>query len=335
MLRWLVRRLLVVAPLLLGIVLVTFVLIRTGDANPAVLIAGPEADAEQIRAVEEQLHLDEPILVQFGYYLRSLVTGDLGVSWVSNRPVTTEIAERLPATLELVVIGMFLSVVVGTAIGFVSALRHNKATDHVARVVTLGGISMPIFWVGLLLIFVFAFQLGWVPSPIGRLSLLDTPPEDVTGFLLVDSLLAGQFDIFKSALWHLVLPVCTIVVVAGSTIAKQARSSLLEVLGTDAIRYGRAQGLSNTRIRLMALQLGLPTIITFSALTFGFVLGGSALVETIFSWGGLGQAGIGAVTDVDFALVQGYVLTLAVVSVLVYLVADILVSLIDKRTVLR
>jgi ABC-type dipeptide/oligopeptide/nickel transport system permease component len=327
------RRLLVVVPLLCGIVLVTFLLVRLGDANPAVLIAGPEASEETIREIERDLRLDQPVIVQFGHYVKDLATGDLGTSWVSNRPVTTEIAERLPATLELVVLGMAMSLLVGIVIGFVSAMRRNRPTDHAVRVTTLAGISMPIFWIGLLLIFVFAFTLGWLPSPIGRLGLTELPPERITGFLLIDSMLQGEWATFQSALRRLILPVATITIVAGSTIAKQARSSLVEVLDSDQVRYARALGLSRIKVSLMALHMAMPTILTFTALTFGFVIGGSALVETIFSWGGIGQAGINAITDVDFALVQGYVLTLAIISVLVYLATDLVVAVLDPRAV--
>lgn len=332
---YIARRLIVVVPLLFGIVLVTFLLVRLGDGSPAVLIAGPEATEETIRDIERDLGLDQPVIVQFGLYLKDLATGDLGTSWVTNRPVTSEIAERLPATLELVVLGMAMSMIVGVLVGFFSAVRRNRPSDHIARVLTLIGISMPIFWVGLLLIFFFAFQAGWAPSPVGRLGLMDVPPDRITGSLLVDSALHGQWSSFRSALAHLILPVATITIVAGSTIAKQARSSLVEVLDSHQIRYARALGLSKMKVWLMALHMALPTVITFTALTFGFVIGGSALVETIFSWGGLGQAGIGAVTDVDFALVQGYVLVLAIISVLVYLIADLVVGVLDPRTMRR
>ncbi len=329
------RRCLVAVPLLIGATLVTFFIIRLGDGNPAVLIAGPLADEEAVQAIERELYLDRPLIVQYGLYLRGLFTGDLGTSWESNRPVLTEIAERLPATLELVVLGMAAAVIVGVLVGFIAAVRRNGVVDHVLRVLTLGGISMPIFWIGLLLIYVFAFQLGWAPPPVGRLGLRDARPESITGLLVLDSILQGDWKALRSAVSHLILPVLTIVVVAGSTIAKQARSSLVEVLESDCVRYARAMGLPRRKVWGMALHLVVPTIITFDALTFGFVIGGSALVETIFSWSGLGQAGIRAIVSVDFAVVQGYVLVLAIISVLVYLIADVIVGVLDPRAMKR
>ena len=328
------KRIVMIVPLLIGLVFITFMLIRLGSGNPAAAVAGPLADAQVIAQIEEELHLNEPLLVQFGLYLGDAATGNLGDSWIGKRPVTTEIRERLPITLELVTVATIVSIILGIGFGFISAMSKDKLPDHVSRVFGLIGISMPIFWLGLLLIFVFFAKLRWAPAPLGRLDIFVTAPEKVTGAPLLDSLIEGNWEAFRSIFAHMILPVVTIVLVVGATIAKQTRASVVEVRDSAPVRYARAMGLPRRRVWGIILHNALPSIVTFTAIAYSLLLGSSALVELVFSWGGLGQLGLIAVTEGDFWMVQGFVLSMGVITAFVYLLSDIVNAAIDPRVTL-
>ena len=333
--RYLLRRVLLLIPLLIGVLFITFMVIRIGDSNPAVLIAGPTATAAEIQAIEQDLGLDRPLLTQFGRYVSDVVRGDFGESWLTRRTVVEELKDRLPITLELITIGTIAAILFGLAVGLLSALTKDRIPDQVLRFGTLLGISMPIFWLGLLLIFLFFSTWQIAPGPIGRVDILIRLPERVTGFLLIDSALAGNWEAFRSVLEHLALPTVTIMLVTGATIAKQTRAAIVEIRNSSPVRYARASGLPNRLIWRMSVHNALPTIITFTAIAYSLGLGGSALVELIFSWGGMGQLGLEGITKTDFAIVQAYVLAMGVIVSVVYLLADMLVALIDPRVVYR
>lgn len=333
--RYVTKRVLLLVPLLFGISVLTFLLVRLGDTSPAALIAGPTATAEQIAAIETELGLDLPLPVQYGRYLSDAATGDFGTSWQSNRPVLDEISERLPVTLELITLGMVGAILFGVTAGLISAVKKKKAPDQLVRVLTLFGLSIPIFWLALLLILVFYSQVSWAPAPLGRIDRFVEAPPYVTGWLTIDSLLSGQWASFRSAAAHLALPVLTITVISGATIAKQARATLVEALASPAIRYARACGLPPRQVRSMALRNAMPDVVGYIGITFSLSLGGSALIELVFSWGGLGQLGLDAITSADFAVVQGYVLCMGVITAAVYLLADLVVAFIDPRVSLR
>ena len=328
---YVIKRVLLLVPLLIGVSFITFMLIRLGDSNPAVLIAGPTATPAEIAQVEEELGLDDPLLVQYASYVAGVVRGDFGESWLTRRTVVEELRERVPITLELITVGMFAAVIAGVGVGFASAMLKDRLPDQVARFGTLLGISMPIFWLGLLLIYLFFVTWKLAPGPVGRLDIFVVPPQRVTGFLIIDSVLEGNWEALRSYLAHLVLPTITIMLVTGATIAKQTRSGVVDVRNSAAARYAVAAGLPRWRIWRMILHNALPTIITFSAIAYSLGLGGSALVELIFSWGGMGQLGIEAITKVDYAIVQGYVLVMGVIVAVVYLLADLAVAIIDPR----
>ena len=332
---YIVKRVLLLIPLLIGMTLVAFFLIRVGDANPATLIAGPTASAAEIERVEQDLGLADPIIVQYGNYVADAMRGEFGRSWMTGRAVSEEMTRRLPITLEVVLLGTVVSVILGLAMGFVSGMREGQWPDHLLRVFSLGGISMPIFWLGLLMILVFFTNMGVAPPPLGRLNLFLTAPDPVTGFPLLDAALRGEWEVFRSLAAHLVLPVLTIALVIGATIGKQTRASVIEVRSSKMVRYARACGMPTWRVWLLVLHNSLPSVITFIAISFSLQLGGSVLVEVIFSWGGLGQLGVTAIQRADFAVVQAYILIMGILAAGTYLIADLIIAVIDPRVSYR
>lgn len=331
MLAYLARRLLFIGPLLVGVTMLAFATVRLGDVNPAVLIAGPQAPPETVAAIARELHLDRPVAVQYLYYVQDVLRGDFGTSWVTSRPVLDEVRDRLPITLELVVLGTLGALVIGVVVGMLGAFRENTVIDGVVRLGTLAGISMPIFWMALLAIFVFAFSLGWAPPPLGRMDIALLPPDKAVGTYLVDGVLAGEPTTVRSALAHLVLPVLTISVVEGAVIAKHVRAVTTEVLGSEMYRYARSFGYSPARLHRLVLRNTFPSILAFTAIVFSATLGASALVEMVFSWGGLGSLGIEAIKQADFAVVQAYILVTAAITAVVYLAADVTAAWLDPR----
>jgi ABC-type dipeptide/oligopeptide/nickel transport system permease component len=331
MLKYCAKRIFLLIPLLIGLTFMVFIVVRIGGTNPAVLIAGPEASADQIEAIERELHLNEPILLQYWIYMKGLFQGDMGTSWVTGRPVTEEIRDRLPISLELYTISAVLAVLIGGSIGYVSALNANGWLDHGSRTGTLFGISMPKFWLALMLIYIFFYKLGWAPAPLGRIDIFADRPPHITGAYLIDSIITGQWETARSAAIHLVLPVMTIVIINGAAIAKQVRAIVWQVRRSDYVKYARACGQSRQYIWGLILRNSLPGIVTYSAIVYSLLLGMSAIVELIFSWGGLGYIGIRSVTSADFAVVQGYVLTAGIMTAIVYFCSDIIVAGIDPR----
>ena len=333
--RFLLRRLLVAVPVALGILFATFMLVRIGDQDPVAMLAGPMADAAMLAAIRAELMLDQPLLTQFAAYLGRLLHGDLGRSWQGNAQVLDEIAAHLPATLELVVLAVGLGALVGVPVGLRAAERPNGWFDQMSRFGSLLGFSLPTYWLGLMAIFVFFFLLGWAPAPMGRVSMMVTPPPTVTGSVLIDSLLAGNAEAAWSAASQLVLPVLCFAIVATAPIIKQTRAIAIEVMGADYIRHARACGFPPRVVRRIALRAALVPVITFIGAEFTSLLAAASLIEFVFAWGGLGHWGLNAILLGDFAAVQGYVLTLAVASVLVFALVDLAVLLLEPRAQAR
>lgn len=331
LLRLVLKRILFSVPLLLGASFVSFGILRLGKSNPAALLAGPQATPEIIDRIGQELGLNKPFFEQYLIYFHNLITGNWGTSWNSGLPVLTELFNRLPSTFELLGFGLMSGVLGGVILGFISARKQGSFYDVITKSLSLVGVSMPIFWIGLLLITVFCFNLHIFPPPLGRLGLFDVPPEKVTGFFTVDSLLSLNFPLFFKTLQYLFLPALTIAIVSGSQILKQARASILEIQNSETVRFYRSNGLSERKIGKLILQLASPTILTSIAMTAIYALAGSALVELIFSWGGLGQWGLTAISSLDYSVVQGYVMALAIASTLIFLILDIVIALVDKR----
>lgn len=329
------RRLVLTLPLLLGIVFITFMLVRIGGQDAVGMLASPMADEAEIALIRSELGLDKPLFVQFGIYLGNIVQGDLGESWQSNSPVLGEILLRIPASLELLLTAVALGTLVGVPIGLRAATRPNRAFDQISRFGSLVGFSIPTYWLALMSIFFFFFLLRWAPPPLGRISLAVFAPSDVTGSYFIDGVLSGNWPAARSALGHLVLPVLVFSMIVAAPIIKQTRAIALEVLGSDYIRFARASGFSRRTIRRMALRNSFTPIVTYIGTELAGLLAAVSLVELIFAWGGLGQWGLNAILFGDFAAVQGYVLVLAVFAVSVFLLVDLLVLIFEPRSVLK
>ena len=329
--RILLRRLVLLLPLLLGVLFFTFMLVRLSGQDPVAMLAGPTATADEIRMIRQSLALDQPLWVQFFTYLGHVVHGDLGRSWISNKPVLDDLLMRLPATLELLVPGVLIGAAIGIPVGLRAAFWPNRAFDQISRFLSLFGFSVPTYWLGLMALFVFFYLLEWAPPGMGRISLMLTPPPTITGSYALDAVLAGDWEAARSALSQLVLPICCMAIISAAPIIKQSRAIVLDVLASDYVRYARAQGLPARLIRAVALRNSTTPLLTFIATEMTSLVGTVALIEYVFSWGGVGQYGLSAIIAGDFTVVQAYVLLLALFSVLVFLVVDVVVLLLEPR----
>jgi peptide/nickel transport system permease protein len=326
------RRLALALPGLLGVIVVTFLLNRALPGDPAVFFAGPSATRQAIEEIRTRLGLDRSLPEQFAYYVRDLARGDLGTSLTTGQPVLKDLVSRLPASLELTLAGLLLAISVALPLGVLSATRPGSRIDHLARVVTTAGVSLPIFFTGLLLVYVFYFLLGWAPAPLGRLDAFSTPPRTLTGFLVLDALLARDLTVVWGALRQLVLPALTLGVFAMAPIARMTRASMLGVLGSDFIRTARAAGLtSRTVLVTYALRNALLPVVTLLGMVFSFLLGANVLVEKVFAWPGIGSYALEALIASDYAPVQGFVLMMASLYVFLNLTIDVAYGVVDPR----
>ena len=326
------RRLVTVIPTLIGVVIVTFLLTRVLPGDPAVYFAGPAATPQSIAEIRKTLGLDRPLPEQFLRYIGDLAQGNLGNSLATGQPVVTEIATRLPASAELTLFGLIISMGIAIPLGILAAVKQGSWVDHTCRVVATAGVSLPVFFTGLLLVYVFYFQLGWSPAPLGRLDVFYTAPPHVTGFYLIDSLLAGEFETFRAALSQLILPGATLAIFSIAPIARMTRASMLAVLASDFVRTARASGLSPfTVVFTYAFRNAMLPVVTTLGMVFSFLLGANVLVEKVFAWPGIGSYAVEALIASDFAPVQGFVLAMAIMYVVLNLLIDMLYGVIDPR----
>jgi peptide/nickel transport system permease protein len=332
MLGLLARRLAAALPTLAGVVIVTFVMTRALPGDPAAYFAGPAATQEAVEEIRRQLGLDQPLWVQFGAYLADLARGDLGVSITTGQPVLADIAQRLPASAELTLIGLLIAAGLGVPMGVAAALRPNSWVDHLCRVIATAGVSLPTFFTGLLLVYVFYYILGWAPAPLGRLDAFSSPPPHITGFYLIDSALAGDGETFTYAAAQLVLPALTLGVFALAPIARMTRGSMLSVMSSDFIRAARAAGLAGRTVVIRyALRNALLPVVTTLGMVLSFLLGANVLVEKVFAWPGIGSYAVEALIASDYAPVQGFVMTMAALYVALNLLIDLAYQAIDPR----
>jgi dipeptide transport system permease protein len=332
MLLMILKRLMMAIPSLIGVVIVTFLLTRALPGDPAAYFAGPAATKEAVEQVRVQLGLDKPLYTQFGRYVADLARGDLGNSLTTGQPVGHEIATRLPASAELTLLGLIVSMLVAVPLGIMAATRPNSIIDHACRVISTAGVSLPVFFTGLILVYVFYYLLGWAPAPLGRLDVFFSPPPHVTGFYLIDSAIAGNGELFMASLKQLILPALTLGIFSLAPIARMTRASMLAVLASDFVRTARASGLTPfTVIVTYAFRNAMIPVVTTLGMVFSFLLGANVLVEKVFAWPGIGSFAVEALIASDFAPVQGFVLTMAVMYVALNLVIDILYGLIDPR----
>jgi len=332
MLTMILKRSAMAIPSLIGVVIVTFLLTRALPGDPAAYFAGPAATPQAIQEVRVKLGLDKPLIVQFGHYVVDLAHGNLGTSLTTGQPVLTELHNRLPASAELTLLGLIVSIIIAVPLGILAATRPNSLVDHACRVVATAGVSLPVFFTGLILVYVFYYILGWAPAPLGRLDVFYLPPPQVTGFYLIDSLIAGDLGTFVASLKQLILPALTLAIFSLAPIARMTRASMLAVLSSDFVRTARASGLSSfTVIVTYAFRNALLPVITTLGMVFSFLLGANVLVEKVFAWPGIGSYAVEALLASDFAPVQGFVLTMAVLYVAINLMIDVLYGVIDPR----
>ncbi|MGK9251105.1 ABC transporter permease [Paenibacillus humicus] len=330
MLNYTIRRLLMLIPVLLGMTIIVFSIIHAIPGDPAEVILGEKASNSSKEALRKELKLDQPLLVQYGDYLKKLAAGDLGTSIRTREPISAEITPYLAATLELTLVAMAFAVFFGVNAGILSAWKQNSWFDYLSMLIALIGVSMPIFWLGLMEQWLFALELKWLPS-IGRMNARD-PVESVTNLYLIDSLLSGRADQFWTVVKHLILPGIALGTIPMAIIARMTRSSMLEVLRSDYIRTAKAKGLSQMFIIYKhALRNAFIPVLTVIGLQFGLLLGGAVLTETIFAWPGVGRYIFDAIASRDYPVIQSGILIIAFIFVLINLLVDLLYAAVDPR----
>jgi peptide/nickel transport system permease protein len=328
---YVVRRLAWMILVVLGMTLITFAITHMIPADPAKIAAGLGADASAVEKIRQELGLDLPLPEQYLFYLKNLLRGDLGRSILTSRPVLDDIKDYFPATLELTVLSMVVTMVLGVFLGILSALQQGRLVDNVTRLFATLWVAMPVFWFALMLQILFYGKLEWLP-PGGRLGETVSPPPHVTGMFTLDSLLALRFGTLGNALVHLILPVTAVALTRVAEVARITRSSMLEVLGVDYVRTARAKGLSEKVVILRhALKNASLPIITTFGLQFGYLLGGTILVESIFQWPGMGRYAVLSITSVDFPAVIGVTVVASFSFVLVNLGVDLTYQFADPR----
>lgn len=329
------KRFLFLIPVLVGVTLLTFAVSHVMPSNPAAVALGPHATEETITAFNQRWGLDQPLYIQYFRYVKRLLTGDLGTSMQSLRPVSTDLLAYFPATLELTLSSLFFCLIIGIPIGVVSAVRKDKLIDHFSRIFSLIGVSIPVFWLGLLMLLVLYFQFDWFPGG-GRLSATTSPPPSITGLYTIDSLLDGDWAKFKESVLHLILPMTCLGFAVTGVISRMTRSSMINVLQEQYMKTAAAKGLSFYKvIYLHALKNAILPVITISGVLFGQLLAGAVLTETVFAWPGMGLYIVRSILHFDFQPIMGFTVLVAIVYVLINFIVDILYVIIDPRISLK
>ena len=332
MFKVLFSRILTTIPALIGVVVVSFLLTRVLPGDTAAYFAGPAATPQAILEVKQKLGLDRPLPEQFARYVRDLSHGDLGQSLTTGQPVLADLKARLPASAELTLFGLILSLVIAVPLGIVAAVKQGSFLDHACRAIATAGVSLPVFFTGLLLVYLFYFIWQISPAPLGRLDVFASAPATVTGFYLVDSLIAHDGETFRSSLAQLLLPGVTLAIFALAPIARITRASMLAVLSMDFVRTARAAGLPSPKVIMTyAFRNAMLPVITTLGMVFSFLLGAKVLVEKVFAWPGVGSYAVEALIASDFAPVQGFVLAMAILYISLNLMIDLSYRLIDPR----
>ncbi len=331
LIRYTVRRLIMIIPVVFGVSILTFCLAYLVPGDPARLAAGPQATQAMYEQLREEFGYDDPLWLRYWNYLTNLLQGDWGNSILSRRPVLEDLGNYWPATLELVVVAMTIATLVGVPLGIIAAVRADRFADHASRIISLLGVSMPAFWLAILMQLFLGLRLDWLPVS-GRLETLTMPPESITGLYLVDSLIAGEWSTFKEALQHIILPAITLSFASLATIARFTRASLLEVLHNDYVRTARAKGLQERSVVLRhAMRNAFIPTLTMIGLSFGWSMGGSVLVETVFDWPGIGLYATNSALTLDFMPIMGIALLYGIVFSLINIAIDIAYGFLDPR----
>jgi peptide/nickel transport system permease protein len=332
MLRYIAKRMPYVIPQLFGIILVSFFMVKLIPGDPAVMMLGPTASQQSLAALRDKMGLSKPLWQQFAYYIGDVLHGNLGTSWQTTRPVTEDLLQRFPATLELVTFGLLLAIAIGFPLGVAASRLQSGPVRKFADYYGLLAGAMPDFWLALVLIYIFYTQLGWIAAPLGRIDLAVVPPRTITGSLVVDSLLTGNIDALSSSFGHLVLPVLTLGIINAGPILKMTQTMVTRALSSEFVQYAEICGLPRRVVLRQAVRAALPAIVTIISVLFGFLIGGAVLVEIVFSWGGAGQYAVQGVLNAEVNPVLGFVVFSAVLSLVIYLVVDLIYYALDPRT---
>jgi peptide/nickel transport system permease protein len=334
MLSYAIRRILILIPTLLGVSIIVFLMLHLTPGDPAELLLGERATDDALHQIREHLGLNEPLYVQYGMFLKRLMKGDLGETIWTRQKVWVEVKQRFPATIELAVTALIIACLFGITLGIISATRQYSVFDYVSMLGALTGVSMPIFWLGLVFMLIFSVNLGWLPLS-ARLSV-DVELQVITNIYTLDALLTRNWVALKDALWHLIMPAVTLSTIPMAIIARMTRSAMLEVLRQDYIKTAKAKGLSQFKVVYKhGLRNALIPVVTTIGLQFGVTLGGAILTESIFAWPGVGKWMYDAVTQRDYMVIQGGTLFIAALFILINLCVDILYAIINPRISVR
>ena len=330
MIKYTIKRILQLIPVLIGVSLIVFLIMRVFSPDPAPVVLGEHASREAINAWRDAHGLNAPIIVQYLNFLKDIVTGNMGTSYYTNTPVMKEIAARFPATVELAICAIIFASIIGVVLGVICAVNKNTIIDYASTLLALVGVSMPIFWLGILLIILFSGTLHLLPST-GRIQPM-LMPVGGTGLYLLDTLASGDFEAFGDALKHLILPTIALAMYSMAIITRMTRSSMLETLDQDYIRTARAKGLGKRRVVTHhALRNAMIPVTTVIGLQFGSLLGGAVLTETVFAWPGIGAYTVECIQKSDFPVVQAVVLLIATIYVVINLIVDLIYAFLDPR----
>ncbi len=330
MLAYIIRRLMIMIPTLLGVTVIVFLMLHATPGDPAELLLGERATEKALHEVREHLGLNEPLHVQYGLFLKRLMKGDLGETIWTRQKVWTEVKQRFPATIELALVALFISCFAGMILGIISATKQYSVFDYVSMLGALAGVSMPIFWLGLVFMLIFSLNLGWLPLS-GRLSI-DVDLDIVTNFYILDAVITRNWPAFKDAVWHIIMPAVTLSTIPTAIVARMTRSAMLDVLRQDYIKTAKAKGLSQLKVIFKhALRNAMIPVVTTIGLQFGVLLGGAILTETIFAWPGVGKWMYDAVMQRDYMVIQGGTLFIAALFVIINLCVDVLYAVINPR----
>lgn len=329
--RIIMKRLSLLLLVVFGVTLMTFMLSHIIPGDPARMMVGQRATEETLQQVRKQLGLDQPVWVQYFQYMKDLLAGDLGTSIRTQKPVIDDLIAYFPATLELALLAFFFAMMVGIPLGVLAAVKKDTAWDHGSRLFSIAGVSIPVFWSGLVMILIFYGILEWFPST-GRLDIKVNPPTRITGLYLMDSLLTGDWIAFKSSLWHILIPAITLSYAQLAIVTRQVRASMLEVLSQEYIRTAVANGISGPFLLFRyALRNALIPTITVVGLSFGSLLGGAVVTETIFGWPGMGKYVVDSIAYLDFPAMMGFTLVIAFGYVLINLIVDLTYYILDPQ----
>ncbi|MBW1837218.1 MAG: ABC transporter permease [Deltaproteobacteria bacterium] len=327
---YIIRRILILIPTLLGVSVIVFLMLHMTPGDPAELLLGERATEETLNAMREHLGLNQPLYIQYGMFLKRLMKGDLGETIWTRQKVWVEIKQRFPATIELSMVALCLSCFFGILFGIISATKQYSIFDYLSMLGALAGVSIPVFWLGLIFMLIFSLNLGWLPIS-GRLGI-DIDLEIITNFYILDAVLTRNWVALKDVLWHIIMPAVTLSTIPMAIVARMTRSAMLDVLRQDYIKTAKAKGLSNFSVTFKhALRNALIPVVTTVGLQTGVLLGGAILTETIFAWPGMGKWIYDAVMQRDYMVIQGGTLFIAALFVVINLCVDVLYSIINPR----